>query len=149
MKKHANSQSGKFEAGPLHTLRKQYPQEWNIWYGIKWRCGNPQFPKYEHLEVCERWQDFACFIEDMGKRPGKEYSIDRINNSLGYHPKNCRWASRSVQARNTDRNRLRNLWGAEYYDYWWQYAKDRGILGNTFHYRLRDMGLTPEQAAKR
>lgn len=40
----------------------------------------------------------------MGLKPGKEYSIDRINNDLGYYKENCRWATRKTQDNNKSDN---------------------------------------------
>ena len=62
------------------------------------------------IEVCDRWKEpgkgFINFLQDMGKKPGVEYSIDRIDNEGNYEPSNCRWATRQDQARNT----RANLW---------------------------------------
>lgn len=58
---------------------------------------------YEKIQICRQWRwpnGFAVFLRDMGERPrGK--TLDRIRNKEGYRPGNCRWATRSTQARNT------------------------------------------------
>lgn len=55
------------------------------------------------IKVCDRWMGedgFINFLNDMGKRPEKGYSLDRIDNDKGYYPDNCRWANRQVQSIN-------------------------------------------------
>jgi hypothetical protein len=39
------------------------------------------------------WRDsFPTFAEDMGDKPSG-YSIERIDESEGYYPDNCRWST--------------------------------------------------------
>lgn len=76
------------------------------WENMKQRCYNEKNHKYPSyggrgIEICLEWRtDFDKFLEDMGHRPGPEYSIDRIDNDKGYFKDNCRWATKKEQANN-------------------------------------------------
>ena len=52
------------------------------------------------IKVCARWADFENFYADMGVRPSRKHSIDRINNDGDYEPGNCRWATAVEQMAN-------------------------------------------------
>jgi hypothetical protein len=52
------------------------------------------------IKVCERWSEFDNFLEDMGEKPDPTFTLDRIDNNLGYYKENCKWSSRAEQAQN-------------------------------------------------
>ena len=52
------------------------------------------------IQVCKRWAKFVNFLADMGELPDPSFTLERKNNSKGYSPKNCKWATRSEQAFN-------------------------------------------------
>lgn len=80
------------------------------WCGMMDRCYNIHGKYYENyggrgITVCERWGKFENFFADMGQPPDG-LSLDRIDNNLGYEPKNCRWSTAKEQSRNRRYNRV-------------------------------------------
>lgn len=54
------------------------------------------------ITVCKKWMNsYLSFLSDVGRRPSKGYSIDRINNFGNYKPGNVRWATPRQQTLNS------------------------------------------------
>ncbi len=83
-----------------------HPLEYVNWVRMKHRCENHTNDSYAHyggrgITVCARWQDdFLAFLADMGTRPTKAHSLDRIDVNGHYEPGNVRWATAKEQAQN-------------------------------------------------
>lgn len=59
------------------------------------------------IVMCDRWRDdFWAFVEDMGPKPTKSHTVDRVDNTSGYNPQNCRWATKSEQLKNRNITKL-------------------------------------------
>jgi hypothetical protein len=95
---------------------KKRTAEYRTWCNIKDRCHRETSNCYgrygaKGIKVCEQWfNSFEAFFEYMGPRPDG-CSIDRIDNSKGYEPGNCRWATWTEQQRNKTSNVLMTIDG--------------------------------------
>jgi hypothetical protein len=74
------------------------------------RCKRPGHKSYADyggrgITVCERWESFENFLQDMGERP-KGRTLSRINNEGNYEPGNCCWDTYRSQANNRRSSRL-------------------------------------------
>lgn len=80
--------------------------EYRSWQMMKNRCHNPRARDYAYyggrgITVCKKWREsFDAFLQDMGRRPSFEHTLDRVDANKNYTPSNCRWATRKTQARN-------------------------------------------------
>lgn len=79
--------------------------EYKAWQAMKSRCLNPNDARYDryggrNIKVCDEWLNYENFINDMGRRPSKDYSLERKDNNLGYSKANCKWATRTEQMAN-------------------------------------------------
>jgi hypothetical protein len=94
------------DGGRTHGLTRS--PEYICWDSMTQRCFNPRSKPFRNyggrgITVCERWtgrDGFINFLNDMGKRPGLKYSIERINNNGNYEPSNCKWATQKEQLAN-------------------------------------------------
>lgn len=126
---------------------KSTSSEYKSWSGMLDRCRNPKNRAYGNyggrgISVCDRWaSSFQSFLEDMGEKPGPEYSIDRKDNDSDYKPGNCRWATKETQGRNR-----RGLISTSETTNLKEAALAAGIVYGTAHSRVNRLGWTPEDA---
>ena len=118
--------------------RGQRTRAYKVWAGMKARCEIVSATGYENyggrgVRVCERWQSFAAFLEDMGQAPdGLE--IDRKRTDGDYEPGNCRWVTRATNAGNK-RNAHRIEFGGEVRSVA-EWARHLGINKSSLYGRL-------------
>ncbi|HKJ63310.1 MAG TPA: hypothetical protein VKA94_15155 [Hyphomicrobiales bacterium] len=144
---------------PKKRTRTFTPEQKRILYyarkDIIRRCENKNFKDYKHygargISVCSRWKNgedgrtgIQCFRSDMGARPGKGFSIDRIDNDLGYFPENCRWATKEVQVNNRRNSFIITAGGVSISLAQW--SRKTGVSTYRIRARLRS-GMSPEEA---
>ncbi len=89
---------------------------YQIYNNMRYRCYKSYASEFENyggkgITVCDEWIDkengFMNFYTwAMNNGYNDKLSIDRIDNTKGYFPNNCRWVNIFVQANNKSNNRL-------------------------------------------
>lgn len=134
--------------------------EYSSWSSMKQRCYNPNNEYYHRygdrsIHICQQWRNsFVNFLEDMGKKPSAEYSVERINNDGNYScghceecvangwTANCKWATTMEQGQNTSKTRFLTYNGETYSLREW--ARRLGINHSTLRDRIAK-GWPPEK----
>ena len=96
--------------GATHVMRRT--KVYVAWCKIKHRCYNPNnkfYSLYGGAGIVmdkEFKENFLAFFDEIGHPPedGRKWSVDRIDNDLGYVKGNIRWATTHQQAQNKGKN---------------------------------------------
>jgi hypothetical protein len=142
IKRHGNTDAVAIRGESRHNdyLYKKY-------HKIKERCYNKNAQMYytygeKGISVYDEWlgiNGYSNFreyvITNLGERPTKNHSIDRIDVTKGYVPGNLRWATATVQAINRGlmRGNTSGHSGVRYvpqYDLW---VATIGVNGKNIH----------------
>lgn len=80
---------------------------YRIWNAMKNRCYFKTHHAYSYygargITVCDEWKDsFESFYSwAISNGYSENLTIDRINNSEGYYPENCKWVTMEEQVNN-------------------------------------------------
>ncbi len=120
--------------------RKTY----DVYQQMKQRCLNPKCKAYKWygargISVSDSWRkSFLNFVADMGMKP-EGYSLERVDNNLGYSKENCRWITMWEQARNRRSNHVIEYQGRSQIVQDW--SDELGISTQVFKWRLKHWGL--------
>lgn len=117
----------------------RYIRLYQEWQRMKDRTNGKHSTKYtvKNIKVCPEWlHDYQVFKEwALSHGYSDELSLDRIDNSKGYSPDNCRWANRVTQNRNKDDNVLLTYKGETHTISEWAEILD--VRYSTFYSRLK------------
>lgn len=134
----------------IRKVNGKITKEYQAWKAMKARCycvstrnvGN--YTK-NNIKVCDRWlNSFENFLEDMGKVPFENASLERIRNLEDYKPDNCKWIPVTDQPKNRE--------SVKYFTYnnetliLKDWSRKLGIKYTTLYLRIFRNGLSFEDA---
>lgn len=114
--------------------------EYKAWEAMLQRCTNTKHASYRNygakgVVVCVRWHAYEAFLEDMGRKPTAQHSLERKKNALGYEKDNCVWATRIEQNNNTSRNHFIEFNGRKQTVAQW--AREKNLAYDVLRQRLQ------------
>jgi hypothetical protein len=142
-----NKLAGKNNATHGATTSGKISREYKAWQSMKGRVSQPGH--YQNIEVYDSWRNsFYAFLCDMGKAPSDDHQVDRIDNSKGYSPDNCRWATSKENQRNRTNNRIIEWNGRSMCLAAWEEELNPllGLKERAIKMRLNKLGWTVEKA---
>ena len=135
----------KYDCNHRSKKAKNNPRLYNIYRGMKKRCENPTHYAYKDyggrgITICDEWEKFGPFCDwalANGYDPNasaKQCTLDRIDNSKGYSPDNCRWTTMLEQNNNKRNNKFLTYNGKTQTVAEW--SRECGLKSNVIAQRL-------------
>ena len=127
-----------------HGLYRENKDLFNLWQTMKTRCENPNRKNYERygargITVCEEWHEAKNFVEwAIANGYKKGLQLDRIDNSKGYSPENCRFVTPKENSRNRRNTKLLTINGVTKCVLEW--CEQKSISIYTVYYWIRKRG---------
>ena len=146
------------------TKKRRYPVKrekhglsgtriYRIWIHMRRRCNDEHSTPFMHygakgIKVCDDWNSSFISFYQWANENGyqDDLEIDRIDNSKGYSPDNCRWVTAIEQSRNRSSVRLITHDGRTQCVSAW--LEELGISRGTFEARVRRYGMSDQEALK-
>lgn len=128
-------------------IAKQHPL-YSRWKNMRQRCNSTtckDYPNYggRGIKLCDRWDSFWNFVEDMYPTFVDGMTIERMNVDGGYNPENCIWIPNEEQAHNRRSSHILTCDGMSMnIKQWSVYA---GVDRTTIYDRLSKPHLTTRQ----
>lgn len=124
------------------------------WQAMKKRCYQVGTPGYENyggrgIKVCDEWKNNPSAFCEWALANGfsEELTIDRIDVNGDYCPENCRWATKTEQARNKRNNRIIEYNGEKITLA--EYSEITGVNQGSIDWRLNKSKMSEAEAVKR
>lgn len=114
---------------------------YSIWSDMKRRCSNTTRKdaknySLKNITVCEEWNEYPVFKEwAIENGYNDTLTLERIDNTKGYSPENCKWIPKSEQSKNRTSNHYITYNGQTKTLTDW--SKETGIPRTTLTSRLR------------
>lgn len=118
--------------------------EYRAWQSLKDRCYNEKYNQYKNyggrgITVCDRWKNsFIDFFHDMGSRPSRAHSMDRIDVNGNYEKDNCKWSTIDEQKRNRTNSHIYTYKGVT--KSLTEHGRDHGLTSGCVWVRVIKMG---------
>lgn len=119
-----------------------------VWRNILARCQNPKNPSYRYyggrgIFVCERWQKFENFRDDMFSGWQLGLTVERKDNNGPYSPTNCRWATKLEQSNNKTTSAFLEVDGLKLTYAQWQ--RETGVPQALIRQRHQELKWEPKE----
>ena len=124
------------------------------WSHMLCRCYNKKDSRYRFygatgVKVCEEWKNNPSAFCEWALANGfsEELTLDRIDVNGDYSPENCRWSTKTEQARNKRNNRFIEYNGSKVTVS--EYSEITGVKQSSIDWRLNKSSMCESEAVKR